>query len=59
MKIVIQRVSNAQVEVDNEIKGAIKKGFLLFLGVSGNDTKEIADKMIEKVSKAISNNEEK
>lgn len=51
MKIVIQRVSNAKVEVDNEIKGAIKKGFLLFLGVSGSDTKEIADKMIEKVSK--------
>ena len=43
--------SNANVEVDNEIKGAIKKGFLLFLGVSGSDTKEIADKMIEKVSK--------
>lgn len=51
MKIVIQRVLDAKVEVDGETKGKIGKGFLLFLGVSGEDTKEIADKLIEKVSK--------
>ncbi len=51
MKIVIQRVLEAKVEVDGEVKGAINKGFLLFLGVSNTDTKEIADKMIEKVSR--------
>lgn len=51
MKIVIQRVLKAQVEVDNVVKGAINKGFLLFLGVANDDTKEIADKMIEKISR--------
>lgn len=51
MKIVIQRVTEAKVEVENTVEGKIGKGLLLFLGVSGDDTKEIADKMIEKVSK--------
>lgn len=51
MKIVIQRVTEAKVEVENTVEGKIGKGLLLFLGVSGDDTKEIADKMIEKVSR--------
>lgn len=51
MKIVIQRVLEAKVEVDNVVKGSVNRGFLLFLGVANDDTKEIADKMIEKVSK--------
>lgn len=51
MKIVLQRVLNASVTVDGEIKGEIGKGFLVLLGVSNSDNKEIADKMIEKVSK--------
>ena len=51
MRIVIQRVLNAKVEVEGEVKGAINKGFLLFLGVSEEDTEAIADKMIEKVSR--------
>ena len=49
MKFVIQRVSNASVSVDNEITGAIQKGFLVLIGVSAEDTKEIADKMIKKL----------
>lgn len=51
MKIVIQRVLEAKVEVDNQVKGKIDKGLLIFLGVGENDTKEIADKMIEKTSR--------
>ncbi len=51
MKIVIQRVLEAKVKVDNKTVGEIGKGYLLFLGVSNDDTKEIADKMIEKVSR--------
>ena len=49
MKFVIQRVSHASVTVDHEIIGQIGKGFLVLIGVSGEDTKEIADKMIRKM----------
>ena len=35
MKLVIQRVSNAKVEVENKIIGQIEKGFLVLLGVVG------------------------
>lgn len=51
MKIVLQRVSSAKVEVEGKTVGEIGKGYLLLLGVSNEDTKEIADKMIEKVAK--------
>ena len=51
MKIVLQRVSSAKVEVEEKTVGEIGKGYLLLLGVSNEDTKEIADKMIEKVAK--------
>lgn len=49
MKFVIQRVQHASVKVDNEIKGQIQKGFLVLIGVTHNDTKEIAEKMIKKM----------
>ena len=49
MKFVIQRVTKASVAVDGKIVGKIEKGFLVLIGVSGNDTKEIADKMIKKM----------
>lgn len=49
MKFLIQRVTEANVRVDSEIIGQIQKGFLVFIGVSQNDTQEIADKMIHKL----------
>jgi len=51
LKIVLQRVTEASVSVDGKICGEISKGYLLLLGVSGEDNKEIADKMIEKISR--------
>ncbi len=51
MKIVIQRVTRASVTIDGTVKGKIGKGYLLLLGISGDDTKEIADKMLEKTAK--------
>ena len=49
MKFLIQRVNEASVEVDGETTGSIEKGFLVFIGVSDTDTKNIADKMIKKL----------
>lgn len=49
MKFVIQRVKHASVTVDQEIIGKINQGFLVLIGVSEEDTKEIADKMIKKL----------
>ena len=51
MRIIIQRVSHASVTVDEKIIGKIGKGFLIFLGVSHTDTKEVAEKFAEKISK--------
>lgn len=49
MKFIVQRVSEANVCVDNQIIGEIKKGFLVLVGVSNTDTKETADKMVSKL----------
>ena len=49
MKFIIQRVTNASCQVNQEITGEIQKGFLVFIGVSDEDTKEIADKMTKKM----------
>lgn len=51
MKFVLQRVEKAQVEVGGEVVGKIGKGYLLLVGVTENDTVDIADKMIEKVAR--------
>lgn len=49
MRLLIQRVQYANVTVENETIGSIKKGFLVFMGISNIDTKEIADKMLRKL----------
>lgn len=49
MKFVIQRVTNASCTVESEVTGTIEKGFLVLIGVSNEDTREIADKMIKKL----------
>ncbi len=51
MRIVIQRVSNASVEVDGNTVGKIGKGFLLLVGVEKGDTENEAVIMAEKISK--------
>ena len=51
MKLVIQRVQEASVSVDQEVVGKIGHGFMVLLGVSQTDTEEIADKMFQKLLK--------
>jgi len=43
MKIVLQRVKNAQVTIDGKTAGSINKGILILLGVHKDDTEEQAD----------------
>lgn len=49
MKVLVQRVTEAKVEVDKKIIGSINTGYLLLVSFTQNDTKEIVDKMIKKV----------
>lgn len=49
MKIVVQRVKNAQVEVEGKTVGKINQGFLVLLGVTHGDTKEQADYLVKKL----------
>ena len=49
MKIVIQRVSSANVSVDEKNVGKIGKGFLVLLGIAESDTRENADYLVKKL----------
>lgn len=40
MRAVIQRVSEASVEIENSIKGEIGQGLLIFLGIEEKDNQE-------------------
>jgi D-tyrosyl-tRNA(Tyr) deacylase len=51
MKALIQRVSEAKVEAEGEITGAIGQGILLFLGVEKGDAEKDLDYIVKKVSK--------
>ena len=50
MKFVIQRVNHASVAVEGKVIGEIGTGFLVLIGVCQSDTKEVADKMIHKMT---------
>ena len=49
MKIVVQRVKNAQVDVEGKTVGKIDTGFLVLLGVTHEDTEEQADYLAKKL----------
>ena len=49
MIALIQRVTQAKVEIDGEIVGQIGKGLLVLLGVEKEDDYTKADKLAEKV----------
>ena len=49
MRFLIQRVTSAKVAVAGKTVGEIDRGFLVFIGVSNTDTREIADAMVKKL----------
>ena len=49
MRLVIQRVTEAKVTVDGEVIGSITKGLLVLIGISGEDTRETADRYLKKL----------
>ena len=51
MKIVLQRVSEAEVVVGGEIIGSISRGYLVLLGVTSTDSKSQVEQLIDKIAK--------
>lgn len=50
MKTVIQRVTEASVSIEGKINGEIKKGLMILIGISADDTKEQADWIAHKIA---------
>ena len=53
MKVVLQRVTHAQVTVEEQVVGKIGQGFLLLLGVEDADTVETADRMVRSEERRV------
>ena len=49
MRLVVQRVKESNVKVDNKIVGQINKGFLVLLGIKCTDTQQDADYLVRKL----------
>ncbi|GAB3968444.1 D-aminoacyl-tRNA deacylase [Spirosoma terrae] len=49
MLAVIQRVSQASVTIENQVKGQIDVGFLILLGITHSDTREDVDWLSKKI----------
>ena len=48
MRLVIQRVLQAEVQVNENTVGKINKGLLVFVGAGHEDSREVADKYLKK-----------
>lgn len=51
MRVVLQVVRNARVDIGGETVGAIGRGFLLLIGICESDTEETVDRMIDKIGR--------
>ena len=49
MKFIVQRVKNAQVDIEGKTVGKIEQGYMVLIGITHTDTKEVADYMIKKL----------
>lgn len=50
MRAIIQRVSEASVTIDGEVRGAIGRGFMVLLGVHESDTEEEVRLIVKKLA---------
>lgn len=50
MRVVLQRVSQASVTIDQTIVGKINQGFLLLIGICDDDTEADLDYLVKKIS---------
>lgn len=50
MRLVVQRVSRAEVRVDGEVVGAIGRGAAVLVGVGAGDTPELAERLADRVA---------
>ena len=51
MRVVLQEVLKAKVTIDGQVKGEIKKGYLLLVSFTFGDNVDICTKMASKISK--------
>ncbi len=49
MRVLIQISKNSNVKINNEIKGQIESGMVIFVGFAERDSNLIVDKMIDKI----------
>jgi D-tyrosyl-tRNA(Tyr) deacylase len=49
MRVVVQRVTQASVSVDNEITGQIEDGLLLLVGFKADDDTSVMQKVAQKI----------
>lgn len=50
MRVLLQRVSRARVEIDDEVVGAIDQGLLIFVGAGEGDDARTAQSMADKAA---------
>jgi len=51
MRVLIQRVSDAQVKIDGKISGKINMGLLIFIGIENDDNEEDIQWLTDKIIK--------
>lgn len=50
MRAVLQRVSFAELRIDNQLYSSIKKGLVVLIGIEDNDGKEDIEWLVKKIS---------
>ena len=54
MRVVLQRVSRAEVRIDGRVAGAISRGFLLLVGFTAHDAENAEDRLAWMADKVVS-----